>query len=958
MGVHVAPEVFRADRDSEAVASSLDLVEGRREIVSLLNILSGTFYRCEPTPPWRMTFVSQGVEKLTGWPAAAFESKAWAELVHPEDLAGLERIIADGAVRNGAFDATYRLINASGELRWVREQGQIVRAEDGQPLFIEGMISDVTKERALSDATRQARLEADALAGQLGQVLESTTDCIFSLDRNWRITYLNGRAQAEMMPAERLLGRHILEAFPQVADTPFWPAYQRVMAERVSQRVEAFLPGFDQWYEVHAAPIEDGITIFFRNIDGRKQAEEALRQSEAQFRKTLDHIPQMVWSTLPDGYHDYYSRTWYEFTGVPEGVTDGEGWSGMFHPDDQERAWTVWRHSLATGEPYEIEYRLRHHTGEYRWVLGRAWAERNERGEIVRWYGTCTDIHDRISAQKALHESRTLQESIIEASADCIKILLPDGTLEFMNSAGLRGMELASIDAVKGNNWADLWPKGGRKVVQQAMADAIAGRTARFTSFCPTATGKPKWWDVVITPIRNERGEVTRLLSISRDITSIREASDQLRWASEHDALTSLPNRRSFQAHLQAATIRAMERNGFVGLLLLDLDHFKHVNDTLGHAAGDHLLKTFAKRLKTSVRSNDFVARLGGDEFAIILEGVTEGNDLVRAGQSILSRLQIPVRFGGRAISGGASIGGALFPQDAKSAHDLLKCADTALYALKCSGRGGTRMFHNHMREEAQKVASQLSLARVAVNERSVIPHYQPKVHLESGAVAGFEALLRWHHPPKGIQHPDSVAEAFKDYELSSKIGELMQNKVFADVAGWRRRGIEVGHVSLNAAPAEFLRDDYAERLLSRLDRHGVLPGLIEVEVTEHVFLDRGTEFVARALRQLKQAGVRVSLDDFGTGHSSLSHLRDFPVDVVKIDRSFVAQMLDDQEIGAIVDAVIALARSLAIDVVAEGVETVEQMVRLKERGCTLGQGWLFGRPAQAHEIDLLPRAA
>lgn len=923
----------------------------QREFGPLLNILSGAFYRCQPEAPWRMTFVSQGVEALTGLSAASFEKIGWADLVHPDDLEQLEKTIAIARTHDEPFDATYRITRSSGEVRWVRERGKTVCDRDGSRLFIEGMICDVTEERNFQIASAEARREADAVAQRLHQVLESTNDCIISLDRDWRFTYLNGRAEAELFPAEQLLGRHILDPYPQLTDTPFWALYQQVMTDREPRQLEAFMPGLDHWYEVHAAPIDEGITVFFRNVDVRKKAEEALRVSEARSRTTLDHIPQMVWTTLPDGHHDYFSRTWYEFTGVPVGSTDGEGWNGMFHPNDQERAWELWRHSLATGEPYEIEYRLRHRSGEYRWVLGRAWAERKEAGKIVRWYGTCTDIHDRVCAQKTLHETRTLQESAFEASADCIEILSADGTLEFMNGPGLCAMELTSFSRVQGKEWASLWPAGGRQAAQDAVRKARSGRVARFTGFFPTALGKPKWWDVVITPMRSEAGEITRLLSISRDITSSREASDQLKWASEHDALTSLPNRRSFQAHLQAATIRAMEHGGLVGLLMLDLDHFKHVNDTLGHAAGDHLLRTFAGRLKSSIRGNDFVARLGGDEFAVILEDVKEEGDLVRAGSSILKRLQSPVRLDGRVISGGASIGGALFPRDANSAQELLKCADTALYALKASGRGGTRMFHNHMRQEAQKVASQLSLARIAVTEKSVIPQYQPKVQLKSGAVAGFEALLRWCHPTRGVQLPDTVAEAFKDYELASKIGELMQNKVFHDIALWRRRGMEVGHVSLNAAPAEFLRDDYADGLLSRLDHHRVPPALIEVEVTEHVFLERGPEYVGRALLKLKQAGVRVSLDDFGTGHSSLSHLRDFPVDVVKIDRSFVAQMMDDPEIGAIVRAVIDLARSLSIEVVAEGVETAEQAACLKEQGCTLGQGWFFGRPVDSDQI-------
>ena len=237
------------------------------------------------------------------------------------------------------------------------------------------------------------------------------------------------------------------------------------------------------------------------------------------------------------------------------------------------------------------------------------------------------------------------------------------------------------------------------------------------------------------------------------------------------------------------------------------------------------------------------------------------------------------------------------------------------------------------------------------------MPHYQPKVSLQTGEVTGFEALLRWKHPSRGLQLPDTVAEAFNDYELATRIGELMQRRVIADARQWLDAGLRFGSIAINAAPAEFLRDDYAERLLRIIEEHGVPAWAIEVEVTEHVFLDRGSDFVARAVAKLHDNGVRIALDDFGTGYSSLSHLRDFPVDVVKIDRSFVSRMNEDKEIMAIVAAVIHLATSLGIAVVAEGVETEGQRDALAAAGCQFGQGYLFGRAAAGDEVQALLNA-
>jgi EAL domain-containing protein (putative c-di-GMP-specific phosphodiesterase class I) len=243
------------------------------------------------------------------------------------------------------------------------------------------------------------------------------------------------------------------------------------------------------------------------------------------------------------------------------------------------------------------------------------------------------------------------------------------------------------------------------------------------------------------------------------------------------------------------------------------------------------------------------------------------------------------------------------------------------------------------------------------VRERLVVPHYQQKVDLRSGEVCGFEALLRWTHSRRGIQSPDTIVDAFKEYDLASKIGRLMQEQVLTDIAAWTAAGHAFGTISINAAPAEFLRDDYAEGLLKLLDQRGIEPRLLEVEVTEHVFLERSADYVRRALEVLSGAGIRVSLDDFGTGSSSLSHLRDFPVDVVKIDRSFISRMLEEHEIAAIVSAVIDLCVSLGLQVVAEGIETEDQKAFLAARGCSTGQGFLFGKAIPASDLPAMLRA-
>jgi diguanylate cyclase (GGDEF)-like protein/PAS domain S-box-containing protein len=560
-------------------------------------------------------------------------------------------------------------------------------------------------------------------------------------------------------------------------------------------------------------------------------------------------------------------------------------------------------------------------------------------------------VRIRSSADAAVRENERLYRTILQTSTDCIVLFDAEGRFEFVNLAAARALELPPIDEIRGRHWTEFWNGDVGVAIGNAIRRAIEGEPVRLHGPGPTARGTNRWWDAVTLPFHDEAGLVKGVLSVSRDVTRERERSEELKWASEHDPLTRLPNRRAFQTRLEAATFRARKTGEQVGLLLIDLDHFKHVNDTLGHSAGDDLLTAVGDRLRNCVGNEDSIARIGGDEFAIIVEQDATKEMLLSIGKLLLARIQEPLRTQGRAVSASASIGGALFPTNAASADDLFKSADTALYALKHDGRGGTRLFDSYMLEEAKRSASQLRLARGAVNDRTVVPVYQPKFGIEHRRVVGLEALLRWRDPRRGLQLPGTLEEAFGDYELAAKIGELMQEKVACDARKWIESGLDFGRVAINAAPAEFLRDDYAESFLSVLERHDLLPDRFEVEVTEHAFVGRAAGYVARALAALKEANVSISLDDFGTGSSSLSHLRDFPVDTVKIDMSFIQQMTGNDEIAAIVTAVVRLARSLSIDVIAEGVETPHQLELLRAMGCDIAQGHLFAEAVEADAV-------
>jgi diguanylate cyclase (GGDEF)-like protein len=433
-------------------------------------------------------------------------------------------------------------------------------------------------------------------------------------------------------------------------------------------------------------------------------------------------------------------------------------------------------------------------------------------------------------------------------------------------------------------------------------------------------------------------------------VTHQKQSEERVRWIANHDPLTGLPNRLLFQERLDYITGDDTVDSGFA-LLLLDVDDFKRVNDTLGHDAGDSLLCAFAERLRAATRADDFVARLGGDEFAVILNGVTRPEDVRSAGDAILAELRQPHIHAGRILDCNASIGASLYPAHGTGRTELLKHSDIALYVAKASWRGNLRIFDAGMRSEMQTRLSMLGIAREALREDLIVPFYQPKIDLRTGEVAGFEALLRWRHQNRGIQSPDSIAAAFEDLSTAAAISDRMVEKVIADMRRWLDEGIAFGHVAVNSAAAEFRKGDFAESLLERLHKGGIPPERLQLEVTETVFLGRGADYVERALKTLSNAGVQIALDDFGTGYASLSHLKQFPVDVLKIDRSFIADLGQDPDAAAIIRAVINLGHSLDIEVVGEGIETPEQAQRLTNKGCHFGQGHLYSPAVCAADV-------
>jgi diguanylate cyclase (GGDEF)-like protein/PAS domain S-box-containing protein len=892
--------------------------------------------------------------EFTGLPEQSLEGEEWEGLFCAEDV-GATEAWRRSRESGEPFQAEYRLRHHSGEYHWVESRGRAERGADGEILRWYGTCTDI-HQRVL------AREAAQASERRAQQILDAVPHVIWTADPEGHVDYLSDQWRHFFPTSEDLASKERwFELINSDDIEKVSAAWRHSMAtgEPFEAEMRIRTDAGERWIVSHGVAQRDAEGRILRwygtfsDIHERVLALQALDASERRAQAVLDAVPHVVWAADADGRIDFLSNQWRRYFASSDDLAADERWLQTIHPDDAERVAIAWARSIASGEPFEAEMRIRVQDGD-RWILSRGVPEKDEEGRTLRWYGTCTDIHQRVLAQQALDASERLNREMIEASPDCVSLLDLDGVVLLANEATQR-LYGKSQEELIGRNWASRFTTHAKEA-ESALRRARRGEVGRLTVHrgAPDTT-RDRWWDILVAPVRGTDGKPQRLVVMSRDITDQKIAEEKAQWGANHDCLTGLANRYLLQREVDETIAHSAKDGTKFALLLLDIDEFKRVNDTAGHDAGDTLLCTFAERLRDVLGEDGVIGRLGGDEFAALLPAAGGVAEVEATVQRLLDRLVEPCVHGGRILDCGASIGASLFPRDGIRRSDLMKNADMALYAAKAAGRGTWRVYEGEMRMEVQRQASMLRLASDALKKGTVRPYYQPKVGLKSGGVVGFEALMRWKHPRLGIQEPASIAAAFEDLSLAAEISDRMIEAVIADILHWRGEDIPFGHVAVNAAAAEFRRGDFAERLLERLAKAKLPTSCFQLEVTESVFVGRGAEHVERALRMLAVEGVAIALDDFGTGFASLSHLKHFPVDIVKIDRSFVCGLEDDPGDAAIVDAVTSLGRRLRKTIVAEGIETPHQHKLLQALGCDQGQGYYYGRPAPASRV---PRIA
>lgn len=684
-----------------------------------------------------------------------------------------------------------------------------------------------------------------------------------------------------------------------------------------------------------------------RQIAEKERVERELRRSQGSLAKAQQVARMGHWEWLVPKNVTAYSDQAIRIFGVPEEelAYTVEGVLRFVHPEDVEALRGAMAEVLREGSAFQAEFRIVRPDGKIRHVRTEAELTRDAKGRPLRMFGTVQDITENRKATEELH----LAANVFESSIEGIVITDPNGTIEKVNRAFTEITGYTEEEAL-GQNPRLLKSDRHDAAFYAGMWQSLAQEgkwQGEVWNRRKNGEVYPQW--LTITAIRDTKRRLTHYAGVFHDMTAIKIHEERLRYQANHDALTALPNRLLFRERLGLAMGYAQRHEAKLALLFLDLDNFKRINDSLGHTVGDLLLKEVAVRLKHCVREKDTVARHGGDEFIVLLEGVEHEDDAVYAARRITQAIEPPFVVQDHQLYLSASIGIAYYPEDGVDHETLIRNADTAMYRAKEEGRNTFQVFTPSMSQRVSDWLAVENSLRRALERREFLLHYQPKVDLVNGKIVGAEALVRWKNAQGELVSPRDFIPLAEDTGLVVAIGEWVMEQACRDAKAWCDKGFRV-QVSVNLSPRQFRQDNLVDVVAATLKKTALPTECLAFEITESTVMDNEQKALA-VLGKLREMGITLSVDDFGTGYSSLYYLKHLPIDELKIDRRFIRDLPGHEDDCAITAAIISMAKSLKLKVVAEGVEEYGQLAFLRERGCEQMQGYLFSHPVPHDEL-------
>jgi len=814
------------------------------------------------------------------------------------------------------------------------------------------------------------------------RALAATNNGIVIAERDggrWVTSYANEAfEQLTGYPAEEVLGRDL--SLLQGEETDPEAVAEMSAALRAGEESWVTLrnyrrDGSEFWNEVFLTPVADDDGVVRRyigvlhDVTARVTAAVELAEAEARYRTLIETIPAVTYIADWDemGSFRYVSPQIEELLGYPaeQWLGDSPLWEQILHPDDLDRVLAETRYAYRERKAFDCEYRLIAADGRVVWVWERDTVIRDEHGEPYLTQGIITDVTATRIAEAALAESEERNRGVVQALEEGLLVYGDDGRAVSCNAAAARilGLSEEQLIGVHAGQWpiGMTYEDGSPLTVdntpsRRAFQTGVPQRDVVLRFERPD--GEEAWVSVSSHPlVREGESAPYAVVTAFSDVTEARRAQEQIAFLAYHDSLTKLPNRALLDEHLTLALARARRSGQAVALLYVDLDDFKAVNDSLGHGAGDELLRRIAVRLRGVVRTSDLLARQGGDEFLILLTDL-DGDARLGAeavAKQVEAALLEPFSIADAEFEIGSSIGISIFPSDASDADTLLRHADAAMYEVKQAGRGGIASYGGDSRHTLARLSLTSKLRR-ALQRDDFVVHYQPIVEPAGGELRAFEALVRWQDAERGMVGPNDFIPLAEDAGLIEAIGGWVLSAVCAQLREWSDAGLDA-HVHVNVSPRQLRRVDFPTTVREALAAERIDPSALTLEITERAaMLD--AERANPVVRALHAMGVRLAIDDFGAGHSSLSRLRDVPVEVLKIDQSFLRGVPDDPQAAAMTTAIIELGAALGMLTIAEGVSSEAQREFLVARSCSLAQGFHFAKPLAAQEATERLRAA
>ena len=894
----------------------------------------------------RYVYVSPRSHELFGHAPETFTGRRLTELLAAQGrVLDADRLLRKQRKREAYSGVEIGIRHRDGHLLHMESSGTPIFGNGGEFQGYRGIDRDISARHCFIE---QLKLYE--------RIVSTTKDLMSFVGRDYRYRIVNDAyARHHGLPIDSIVGMSIAELMSEETfDEVIKPQIDRCFAgEVIHYQHEFAFASQTRHMDVQYHPYYlddgsiDGAVISVRDITEVYSAKEALRIGGERLALALQAGRQGMFDINLDTGAVVTNDEYAEMLGFdPEGFE--ESLSGMIertHPEDRDLVkQRLDDHLNERSETFQIEFRQKTSDGDWKWILalGRV-VERDASSRPLRLIGTHTDV----SATKYAEERIRQAAKVFSSTAEGVTITDLDGTILDVNDAFCR-ITGYTRDEVIGKNPRILQSGRHDREFYASMWDSLL-RDGHWRGeiWNRRKDGATYPETLTISQVRDELGRETGYVAVFSDITASKQTEEQLQYLAHYDALTELPNRMLLNIRLEQNLERAMRANRKLAVLFIDLDRFKLINDSLGHAAGDDLLRKLAVRLKGLLRAEDTVARISGDEFVVLIDNIGNADAVATLVRKIMVAFEPPFLIADHEIAVTCSIGVSLFPDDGDAPDALLRNADAAMYRAKDDGRNTYQFYTAEMTAAAFEHVFLENALRAATKHNRFALAYQPQIDLASGALVGLEALIRWPHEDQGNVSPARFIPIAENCGLIREIGAWVLDEACRQATAWLDAGLTFGRIAINVSGSQVQAPNFAEQVASTLARHRISPDLIELEITETFIMNHAEQSV-RQLSTLRDIGLTISVDDFGTGYSSLAYLKSLPVHKLKIDQSFVRDIPDDRNNMAIAEAVIALGKALDLDIIAEGIETAEQARFLRERGCPNGQGYFFARPADA----------